>query len=176
MDRDLEALERSPRAWRVDWSAAWVGALTALAVGLVIGLIGYAVGVHDLATSRTIDWQKVRLIGLAWSVGGAFFAFVSAGWVAARIAGTERAEAAIVHGAIAWLVALPLLIALAALGGTVGFGSWYAGLGGVPAWAGAVTPVDPELAARFRNTALATVAALLLGLVGAVLGGWMASG
>ena len=40
----------------------------------------------------------------------------------------------------------------------------------------AVPPVDAEAARAFRNTALVTVAALLLGLVGSVLGGWMASG
>jgi hypothetical protein len=33
-----------------------------------------------------------------------------------------------------------------------------------------------DVAAAVRNTALANVAALLLGLVGGVLGGWMASG
>jgi hypothetical protein len=35
---------------------------------------------------------------------------------------------------------------------------------------------NPGLAEGLRNDALATVAALLIGLVGAVLGGWMASG
>jgi ABC-type sulfate transport system permease component len=36
--------------------------------------------------------------------------------------------------------------------------------------------VDRDLATAMRNTALAAVAALLLGLVGAVLGAWMSSG
>jgi hypothetical protein len=36
--------------------------------------------------------------------------------------------------------------------------------------------VDADLAGAMRNDALATTAALLIGLVGAVLGGWMASG
>ena len=35
---------------------------------------------------------------------------------------------------------------------------------------------DPDLAVATRNNALATTVALLLGLVGSVLGGWMASG
>jgi len=43
-------------------------------------------------------------------------------------------------------------------------------------WSTAVPPVDPEAARAFRNAALVTVTALLLGLVGAVLGGWLASG
>jgi len=45
MERDFEA---GWRPWPA-WSAIWVGALTALAVGLVIGLIGYAIGAHQLA-------------------------------------------------------------------------------------------------------------------------------
>jgi hypothetical protein len=55
-------------------------------------------------------------------------------------------------------------------------GGWYAGLAGTPAWATAVPPVDPDMAAAARNPALVTVTALLLGLVGAVLGAWLASG
>jgi hypothetical protein len=76
------------------------------------------------------------------------------------------------HGAIAWLVTIPFLLGLAAIGGTAGYGGWYGGLAASPI--GAV--LDPASAAAFRNSALASVGALLLGLVGSVIGGWMASG
>jgi hypothetical protein len=159
--------------WPVAWSAIWVGALTALAVGLIIGLLGYALGANEVA--GYVDWKKVHLINAIFSIGGAFFAFVAGGWVAARIAGIRRSEPAILHGAIVWLVTLPLLLALAAVGISGHWGGWYGGLTGMPAWA-AATPADPELAIATRNNALATAVALLLGLVGGVLGGWMASG
>jgi hypothetical protein len=158
-------------AWPVAWSAVWVGALTALAVGLIIGLLGLALGANEAA--RYVDWKKLRLISAIFSVGGAFFAFVAGGWAAARIAGIRRSEPAILHGAIVWLVTLPLLLALAAVGAS-GWGGWYGGLSGMSWTAAAAT--DPEFAAATRNNALATAVALLLGLVGAVLGGWMASG
>jgi hypothetical protein len=160
--------------WPVAWSAIWVGALTALAVGLIIGLVGYAVGANEVA--RYIDWKKVRLINVLFSVGGAFFAFVAGGWTAARIAGIRRSEPAILHGAIVWLVGLPLLIALAAVGALAHFGGWYGGLSGMPSWASAAAAPDPDLATATRNNALTTAVALLLGLVGGVIGGWMASG
>jgi len=160
-------------AWPVAWSAVWVGALAALAVGLIIGLLGFALGANEAA--RYVDWKKVRLVSVVFSVGGAFFAFVAGGWAAARIAGIRRSEPAILHGAIVWLVTLPLLLALAAVGISGHWGGWYGGLAGMPAWA-AATPADPELAIATRNNALATAVALLLGLVGGVLGGWMASG
>jgi hypothetical protein len=161
-------------AWPVAWSAVWVGALTALAVGLIIGLLGFALGAHEV--SRYVDWKKLRLINIVFSVGGAFFAFVAGGWTAARIAGIRRSEPAILHGAIVWLLVLPIMIALAALGASGHFGGWYGGLSGLPSWAAGATPPDPDLAAATRNNAVATTAALLIGLVGGVIGGWMASG
>jgi hypothetical protein len=161
-------------AWPVAWSAIWVGALAALAVGLIIGLIGYAVGAQEM--SRFVDWKKVRLTGLLFSVGGAFFSFVVGGWAAGRIAGFRRAEPAMLHGAIVWSLGVTLLLVLAAVGAAQHYGGWYAGLAGTPAWSSLVPPADPDLAARVRNTALASVVALLISLVGSVLGGWMASG
>ncbi len=157
--------------WPVACSAIWVVALTALAVGLIIGLLGFAVGANEV--SRYVDWKKLSLITAVFSIGGAFFAFVAGGWTAARIAGIRRSEPAILHGAIVWLVALPLLLALTAIGAS-GFGGWYGGLSGM-SWTAAAAS-DPDLATATRNNALATAVALLLGLVGAVLGGWMASG
>lgn len=161
-------------SWPIAWSAIWVGTLTALAVGLIIGLLGFALGAHE--ASRYVDWKQLRLVSLIFSIGGAFFAFVAGGWTAARIAGIRRSEPAILHGAIVWLLTLPLLLVLAAVGASALFGGWYGGLAGMPSWAPATTSPDPELATATRNNALATAVALLLGLVGGVIGGWMASG
>lgn len=162
------------RPWPI-WSAVFVGALTALAVALIIGLIGYAVGAHQLAGPRIASWKTVRFISLVFSIGGAFFAFAAGGWVAARIAGLRRAEPAMLHGAVAWLVTVPMLLALAALGAGGGFGGWYGGFGSA-AWTTQVPAAGGDVAAAVRNTALASVAALLLGLIGSVIGGWLASG
>ena len=167
------AIQTEWTRWPIAWSAVWVGVLTGFAVGLLIGLLGFAFGAHE--SSRYVDWKEFRLITLIFSVAGAFFAGVAGGWTAARIAGFRRSEPAMLHGGIVWLVTLPLLLVLAALGGSVYLGSWYGGLSGLPAWAaGAV--MTPEIAEAMRNNAVATVLALLLGLVGSAIGGWMASG
>ena len=172
MERDIEP---GWRPWPV-WSAVWVGALSALAVGLIIGLIGYAVGAHQLTAPRTMTFKNIRMLTMIFNICGAFFAFVVGGWVAARIVGARRAETAILHGAVAWLVTVPMMLVLGVLGATAMYGGWYAGLvAGTPAWA-TTPPSTPELAAAVRNSALATVAALLLGLVGSVIGGWWACG
>lgn len=163
------------RPWPI-WSAAFVGALAALAVGLIIGLIGYAVGAHQLAGPRLTTWSNVRLITTIFNIAGAFFAFVAGGWVAARIAGFRRAEPAMLHGAVVWLLTIPAFLVLGALGATASYGGWYGGITSSPAWMGQLPAAGGDVAAAVRNTALANVTALLLGLVGSVLGGWMASG
>src|SRR5207245_9217168 len=87
-----------------------------------------------------------------------------------------RATTALRHGGVVWLLTMPMMLRSAALGATGHWGGCYGGLAGSPIWSTAVPAVDPEAARAFRNTALVTVTALLLGLVGAGLGGWLASG
>lgn len=134
-------------AWPVSWSAVWVGTLAALAVAPLLGLSGYAVGAHEV--SRFVDWKQMRVTGVVFSVGGAFFSFTVGGWVAARIAGIRRSEPAMLQGAMVWLVAVPLLLGLAASGGVTHFGGWYGGL------ATAAASSDPQSALALRNNALA---------------------
>ncbi len=197
--------------WPVNWSAVWVGALAAVAAVLVFGLIGAAIGaqvqVAD-ADGRIVDLRKIGLGALAFAVFSAFLAFVIAGWAAGKVAGIEHAEPAMLHGAISWLTALPLLVVLAGLGAGSYLGAWYGGAAGRPVWASAAeVPGRPDVldpaasesdreayrremeayrtkakswredAPRAaRNAALGTLTALLLGLMGSVVGGWMASG
>jgi len=164
------------KAWPVYWSAVLVGALAALALGLLFGLIGIAIGAHQVG-KKIMHLDDLSLDGLIFSVAGAFFAFVIGGWVAGKIAGLRRADTAALHGTIVWLVVLPLLLMLAGFGVANFFGGWYGGLAGTPIWAtsSAVT-ADPNAAIAARNSALGAVTALLIGLVGSVIGGWMASG
>jgi hypothetical protein len=178
------------RAWPVSWTGVWVGTLTSLAVLVLLGLIGVAVGSHLIGPSpRVLSWHEFGFLALAFSVASAFFSFAAGGWVAAKVAGIARAEPAMLHGAIAWLVAVPALVVLAGLGGNSFLGPWYGGLAGTPAWTKASAPkttIAPEdeaakkeaedAARATRNSALGAVTALLLGLVGSVIGGWMASG
>lgn len=206
----LEAHYEQWHHWPVNWSAVWVGTLAALAVALILGLIGIAVGAHLLGPeNRVVDLHKMSIGALIFSVCAAFFAFVAGGWTAGKIAGILRSEPAMVHGAIVWLVAVPLLLVLASITGGSFFGGWYAGLAGTPAWGSPAglpferpeppgsSATEPERAQyrsamdeysrnvqtwkketpkAARNSALGAVTALLLGLVGSVLGSWMASG
>jgi hypothetical protein len=169
VDETFVVVEGRHQAWPVAWSAVLVGALSALAVGLMVGLLGYAFGAHQVAQAP-FEWRTVGWASVIFSIAGAFFAYVVGGWVAAKIAGFARSEPAMLHGAIAWLVTVPFLMLVGALGAGGYFGGWYGGLAGSAAFS------DPAAAAAFRNTAVATAVAMLLGLVGSALGGWMGSG
>jgi uncharacterized membrane protein YeaQ/YmgE (transglycosylase-associated protein family) len=161
--------------WPVSWSAIWIGALAALAVSLIFGLIGIAVGAYE--ETHIVSWHKFHVMALVLSVCGAFFAFVVGGWTAGKIVGGRHAESAMLHGAISWLVTIPFLLVLASLGAADYFGVWYHSLAGTPVWVVPAAVADPQTAAIIaRNGALAALTALLLGLVGSVVGGWMASG
>ena len=164
------------RAWPVYWGAVWAGALSALALALIFGLVGTALGAHQVG-KKAVNLPDMSFWGLVFSVAGAFFSFVLAGWVASSIAGLRRAEDAALHGALTWLVALPLFLALAALGAASFFGTWYGGLAGTPVWAtSSAVGADPNAAAVARNSAIGAVTALLVGLIGSCIGGWWASG
>jgi uncharacterized membrane protein YeaQ/YmgE (transglycosylase-associated protein family) len=162
--------------WPVDWSAVWVGALSAVILALIIGLVGVAIGAHRVADARIVRWSDFGLMSLIFAVAGAFASFVVGGWVAARTAGFSRSEPAILHGVIAWLLGVSLIVGAGSLGAT-SFGPWYRGIVPVRGTATATSTVeDPDAARAARNAALGALTAMLLGLVGAVVGGWMASG
>ncbi|MEX2220750.1 MAG: hypothetical protein WEG40_03035 [Candidatus Rokuibacteriota bacterium] len=164
--------------WPVSWSAVWVGTLAAVALALILGLVAIAVGAHRVGQPFT-TWRDVGLLTLAFSVFGSFLAFAVGGWTAAKVAGARRSETAMLHGAIAWLVAVPILMVLASMGAATYLGGWYGGLAGMPPAAAAqafAASQDPAVAMAARNAALAAVTALLLGLMGGVIGGWMGSG
>ena len=159
--------------WPVHWTPIWVGALSAVTAALIGGLLGIAFRAFEIAPAGRIGAEHPGVPELVASVCIGFFAFVIAGWVAARLAGLQRAEPAMLHGAISWLVAVPIVVVLMALGARSDFGSWYGGLVGAPPW---VTSAAPVTAKAAREAAGGAATALLLGLVGAVLGGWMGSG
>jgi len=103
--------------WPVHWSAIWVGALAAIVIVMLFSLIAAAIGAQMAAHNgqRWVDLKSVSPGALIFAVCGAFFSFVAGGWIAGKIAGILRSEPAMLHGAIVWLVAVPLLAFFSAL-------------------------------------------------------------
>jgi hypothetical protein len=186
-------------AWPISWSATFVGALAGLAVLALTGLIGIAIGAHELSQGEIA--RPLGFWSLLYTVAAAFFSFVVAGWVAGKINGDRRSETTSLHGAIAWVLGVPAIFVLLASGAGMYLGPWYGDLGrlSTPAYAapelrrpaeaaptagrtvttGAVTAPTPRARAEaraVRNAALGGLTALILGLAGSIIGGWMASG
>ncbi len=189
----------------INWSAIWVGALAAFALLVVFGLAATALGAHLVGIEyRVVDVRKISVWTMAISISGAFFAAVAGGWAAVKISGILHSEPGMIHGAIVWLLTVPLLLSASAVGVV---GGWYAGLGPNPAVTAAAPYTRPDALAVnatqaeianyqlqqaeynrevkqwredtpkvARNAALLAITALLMGLIGSVLGGWMGSG
>jgi hypothetical protein len=176
-DRDVVAPAGVWTPWPVYWTPVFVGALAAVVAAVLFGLIGTAIGAHKAGVEgRITTWSGVGFGSLVFAVISSFFAFVIGAWITGRVAGIRRSEPAILHGAITWLVAVFLLFALAAMGSGFFYG-WFAGLAPaplVPAVPG--QPVDANASVAARNGALAAATALIIGLIGSVVGAWMASG
>jgi hypothetical protein len=181
MIREREVTRPAPvgtaTAWPISWSAILIGALAAVVAVVIFGLIGTAIGASKAGVEgRITSWSGVGFASMAYSVLASFFAFVIGGWIATRIAGIRRSEDAALHGALVWLVGVALICGAAAFSGAI-FNGWYTSLAtspAVPAVPG--QPADPNLAIAVRNGALAAVTAILIGLMGAGIGGWFASG
>jgi hypothetical protein len=164
-------------AWPVYWTPIVVGALASIVAVVLFGVIGTAFGAWKAGTEgRVTDFTGIGRAAVAYAVFASFFAFVIGGWITARVAGIRRAETAILQAAIAFLVATVALVAMASFGGAV-FNGWYVSLAPspiVPTPAG--QPVDPNAAKAAAAGATAAAVAILLGLSGSVVGGWMGSG
>ena len=173
------AVARDPTiaAWTVSWSGIWIGAMTSVVTVALLGFIGTAIGAHAAANAgRVTSFSGVGIGALAYAILASFFAFVIGGWISARIAGRRDAPTAALHGAVTWVVGTFLILCLAAFGAAFMSG-WFAGLSPAPIGAPAVPgqPVDPNIAAAARSSALTAATAMLIGLVGGVIGGWIAS-
>jgi hypothetical protein len=179
--REREVVDRAPvgtwTVWPISWTAVIVGALAAVVAVVIFGLIGTAIGAHKTGVEgRITTWSGVGFGSLVWAVASSFFAFVIGGWCAARIAGIRRSEDAALHGALAWLLGIALMAGAAAFSGAI-FNGWYTALAAAPAVPSVPgQPADPNLAVAVRNGAIAAVTAILIGLMGSVIGGWLASG
>jgi hypothetical protein len=140
-----------------------------------LGLVATALGAGSLQGVKDFStWKAITLIDMSATVFATFLTFVVAGWVTGKIAGFRRAEPAILHAVIGWLTAFPLFLAMLGAGIGKAFGGWYLGIAGNSSSAnGAVLEIAPE---ALRHYATAGATAVLLGLMGAVIGGWMASG
>jgi uncharacterized membrane protein YeaQ/YmgE (transglycosylase-associated protein family) len=149
-----------------------------LIAAVLFSFIATAVGAQKAVDARVLKWADIPIATIVFSVFGAFLASALGAWVAARMSGARLAEPAILHGVVAWLVVMAIVITLAALAGAHSFAGGYLGQmtpPGAPAPT-SPTPVDPNAAIAIRNAAVGSILGILIGLMGSVVGAWIASG
>lgn len=170
--------EAAVAALTMTWSGIWVGALSAVVAAVLFGFIGTAIGAHAAgAEGRVTSWNGIGFAALAFAVFSSFLAFVLGGYIAVRIAGVRVPETAALYGAITFVLATVILLALASQAAQY-LNGWYSGLAPAPIAQPAAPgqPVDPNIAKAARNSAVAAATAMLIALMGGVIGGWMGSG
>lgn len=170
--------EAGVAALTMTWSGIWVGALTSVVAVVLFGFIGTAVGAHKAGIEgRVTEWSGVGFFALSFAIFASFWAFALGGYIAVRIAGVRVPEVSALYGAITFVIATIVLLALASQAAQY-LNGWYSGLAPGPVAQPAVAgqPVDPNIAKAARNSAVAAAASMLVGLMGGVIGGWMGSG
>ena len=164
-DREVAAPVDRWTAWPVYWGPVILGAMSAVVATVLFGLIGTAIGAHKIGTEgRISSWSGIGFAGLVFGA-----------WAAVRVAGIRRSEPAMLHGAIIWVAAVFVMFVVAGMSGAIWSG-WFASLAPTPIPALPGQAVDPNVAIAARNGALAAAAALLIGLMGSVIGAWVACG
>ena len=169
-DREVAKPVDSWTAWPVYWGPVMLGAMAAVVATVLFGLIGTAVGAHKAGTEgRITTWRRVRRKRVRGD--RSFFALViGAGRRTRRVSAARNRHP---HGAIL-VVAVSMRFVTPAVRRDFKAVHSLAPTPAVPAVPG--QPVDPNVAIAARNGALAAAAALLMGLMGSVIGAWMASG
>ena len=113
---------RSP----VVWSAVFVGVFSLLAALAALGLLGTAIGAHQFVPDQSVNWKALGIGAAIYTVFAVFFSYVFGGWIAGRLVGGP-AKITSAHGSITWLLSLPAIALMIALGA----GSVLGGFGGV---------------------------------------------
>ncbi|HEX6512791.1 MAG TPA: hypothetical protein VF157_10860 [Chloroflexota bacterium] len=164
--------------WPVHWSALWAGVLISLTAAMILGLAASAIGFAD-AAAHTTTWAAFSRAALIYGVVSGLVAFFLGGFMSVKMAGIAELESGLLHGALTWLLALPILLALGALGAGHFFGNFSIALVAPPVWLPPPSPatgsVDPAAAAAVRDVAVSALFAVMMGLLGGLIGGWMAT-
>lgn len=113
--RDVDVVNRKPIDL-VRWGPIIAGLFAALSTLAVLTVLGLAVGLSSFTPGE--DLSGFGIGAGIWAAVSALLAFAVGGFLAARTAAVSGHNNGILHGAMVWLVAIPLLLNL--IGGGLG--------------------------------------------------------
>ena len=161
--RDADQGHR-PRS-HVAWGAVIAGSLMSLSLLVLFSAMAYTFGIPAY---RGGEYGAGAAI---WSVATSILAFFAGGCVATDMAPKYELRTGLAHGALAWVVALPLMFLI--FGGAIGAFSLNV-IHGFPNEVLRMTPpATPMTPSVDSSAAWGTLTALTLGLISAAIGGWV---
>ena len=169
-DPAVSGRSAGPTSWSdwVRWGPVWSGFFAILATLIVLGSLGTAIGLSVWGATPN------RGFGYGWAIFTGIVAYFLGGWVTARSAGVRGVAPALLNSALAWALSLAAVLVLVVIGasGIIGaFGSNLALLVRTPGSGGA----PANTAGNIATTAWVTFAALVIGLILAMIGGLLGS-
>jgi len=91
-----------PARPRISWGAVFAGAVTALAAQLLLSLLGLGIGAATVKpTTQDNPLHGLGYLAIIWWLATGTASLFAGGWVAGKLAGVPREEAAM-HGVVAW--------------------------------------------------------------------------
>jgi hypothetical protein len=107
---------------RVSWGAILAGVVVALVLQLLLGVLGIGIGAAVLDPAAASPLEGFGIGAAVWLTLTTVIALFAGGWVAGHLSGAPRGTESILHGVVAWALALLLTFSAAGafIGGTLG--------------------------------------------------------
>jgi hypothetical protein len=179
---------------RINWGAIWTGVVVALGMMFMLKLFGLFVGFRMYNPDAAKPWAGLMGWTGVWYLVTAAFSMYVGGWCAARSSGSWRGGDGILHGLATWGLTTVAAMTVATLA------LWAVIREGITVMAAAMTTLEPAgpgtgtsrvppgamnqlqahagpisqaMAHTISNFSLLIFCSLALGLLFAVLGGWI---
>jgi hypothetical protein len=138
IDRRAVVVAPAIESARLSWGGVWSGFLIGLGVLMLLSALGLAVGITtaDLGTGEGAGARGLGIGAGVWAMLSLLVALFIGGTVAARAGLVRYQSAALLHGALVWVLAMLGIVYLAASGISLGAGALFDVAGGVARGAG----------------------------------------
>ncbi len=124
----IEVAAPTARMPKISWGAVFAGVVAILVTQLLLSVLGIGIGASTINPASEQDPMSGIGIGAGiWLILSALIAFFVGGWMAGRLAGIPRNLDSLLHGVLAWALAVLLTIYLV----TTTVGSLISGAAGV---------------------------------------------
>jgi ABC-type multidrug transport system fused ATPase/permease subunit len=137
---------REPLFGRVSWGAVFAGFFFGFAIWLLLLALGGGIGISAFDPRDIEHWQGLGIGFGVWGVLAGIASMFAAGWLTARLGGTESRLSGMLHGAALWgfMLVAGIWIATMAVARTAATAAQAAGGAAQAAGSAAANPQNRE--------------------------------